>query len=81
MITSPRRDRQARAIAEMLAMIADSHPETKRGRLRPACAANEEWLWEDVTEFSAALETYCAIHQHRISGKLTPRGRSGISVP
>jgi hypothetical protein len=76
MITSPRRDRQTRAIAEMLAMIADAHSETERGRPRPACATNEDSLWEDVTEFSAALERFSASH-----GKLTPRGRSGISIP
>jgi hypothetical protein len=81
MITSPRRDRQTRAIAEMLAMIADAHSETERGRPRPACATNEDSLWEDVTEFSAALERFSASHQCRNFGKLTPRGRSGISIP
>ena len=81
MITSPRRDRHARAIAELLAMIADAYPETEREWQRPARATNEESLWEDVTEFSAALERFSASHQHRNFGKVTPRGRSGISAP
>jgi hypothetical protein len=79
MISSSRRDRQAKAIAELLAMIADAHPEIGGGRPRPAFEANQESLWEDVTEFSAALERFSANCQHhRISGKFAPRGRSGI---
>jgi hypothetical protein len=81
MITSPRRDRRARAIAEMLAMIADAHPKTGREWPRPSCTTNEELMWEDATEFSAALERLFASHQHRYSGKLTPRGRTGILAP
>jgi hypothetical protein len=79
-MTSQRRDRRARAIAEMLAMIADAHPETERGRPRPASATSEESLWEDVTEFSAAMERFSAAHPHRNSSKFTPRGRPGISA-
>ena len=73
MISSSRRDRQAKAIAELLAMIAEAHPEIGGGRPRPAFAANEESLWEDVTEFSAALERFRAnCRHHRISGKFAP---------
>jgi len=74
-MSSARRDRKAKAIAEMLAMIADANPAI--GGPRPVFGDNEEALCEDVTEFGAALERFCAIGQrHRVSGKLTPRGRS-----
>jgi hypothetical protein len=77
MMSSNRRDRKAKAIAEMLAMIADANSGIGGGRPRPVFGDNEESLCDDVTEFGAALERFCAIGQrHRVSGKLTPRDRS-----
>jgi hypothetical protein len=53
-----RRDRKAKAVAEVLAMIADERPLTPNWP-RPALDA-EEALLETVTEFCAALELYAA---------------------
>ena len=53
MIHSSRHDRKTKAIAEVLAMIADAHPE-----LAPhprSVRETDEWLWESATEFCAAL--------------------------
>ena len=77
MINSVRRDRKARAIAEVLALIADTHPEFTRGYPR---LPTDDRLWEDATAFSAALEKLFAGAIRRKSGKHAPRGRSGISV-
>ena len=53
MIHSSRRDRKTKAIAEVLAMIADAHPPL--APLRPCpVLETEEWLWESATEFCAA---------------------------
>ena len=49
MIHSSRRDRKAKAIAEVLAMIDDTHPE-----LSPPCPVRAE----SATEFCAALDRY-----------------------
>jgi hypothetical protein len=57
MIHSSRRDRKARATAEVLAMIADVHPEHALHRPRPA-PETDEWLWKSATEFCAALDRY-----------------------
>jgi hypothetical protein len=57
MIHSSRRDRKAKAIAEVLAMIADAHPKPAPHPPQPT-RETEEWLWESATEFSAALEYY-----------------------
>ena len=60
MIHSSRRDRKTKAIAELLAMIATAELPAKQ-----PCPVHEtdEWLWEEsATEFSAALERYCAGH-------------------
>ena len=57
MIHSSRRDRKTKAIAEALAMIADAHPELDPHRPRPV-RETDEWLWESVTEFCAALDHY-----------------------
>jgi hypothetical protein len=57
MIHSSRRDRKAKAIAEVLAMIADAHPETSPHHPRP-CRETDEWLWESATEFCASLDRY-----------------------
>jgi hypothetical protein len=78
MIHPPRRDRQARAIAEVLALIADAYPDTGPERPRLSYATYEQTLSEDATEFGAALERFSAGFRHRISGKPTRRGRSGI---
>jgi hypothetical protein len=56
MIYSPHRDRKAKAIAEVLVMIADAHPVLPH---HPHSAReSEEWLWESATEFCAALDRY-----------------------
>jgi hypothetical protein len=57
LINLSRRDRKAKAIAEMLAMIADAHPPLGSRPSRPVLET-EEWLWESATEFCAALESY-----------------------
>ena len=44
MIHSSRRDSKTKAIAEVLAMIADAHPEFAPHHPRPVCET-EEWLW------------------------------------
>ena len=56
MIHSSHRDRKTKAIAEVLAMIADAHPPL--APLRPCpVLETEEWLW-DAIEFCAALDRY-----------------------
>ena len=50
MIHSSRRERKTKAIAEVLAMIADAHPELVRGRPRPR--KTDEWLRESATDFA-----------------------------
>jgi hypothetical protein len=57
MIHSSRRDRRTKAIAEVLAMIADAHPELEPQHPRPVRETGE-WLWESATEFCAALGHY-----------------------
>jgi hypothetical protein len=61
MIRSSHRDRKARAIAEVLAMIADAHPPITPHRPRPGLET-EEWLFESATEFIEALDEYYAKH-------------------
>ena len=58
MIHSSRRDRKAKAIAEVLAMIADAYPPLAPHRPRPVLET-EEWLF-GATEFVEALEKYYA---------------------
>ena len=57
MIHSSRRDRKAKAIAEVLAMIADAHPELAPND-PPGPSVSDEWLWKSTTEFCAALNLY-----------------------
>ncbi|WGJ13759.1 hypothetical protein QEV83_13850 [Methylocapsa sp. D3K7] len=57
MIHSSRRDRTARAIAEVLAMIAEADPKLTPQYPRPA-VESDEGLWENATEFCAALDRY-----------------------
>jgi hypothetical protein len=52
-----RRDRKTKAIAEALAMIADTHPELAPNHPRPVRESDEQ-LWESATEFCAALDHY-----------------------
>ena len=59
MIHSSHRDRKAKAIAEVLAMIADVYPPLAPPRPRPVLET-EEWLFESATEFIEALEKYYA---------------------
>ena len=59
MIHSSHRDRKAKAIAEVLAMIADASPPLAPPRPRPVLET-EEWLFESATEFVEALEKYYA---------------------
>jgi hypothetical protein len=42
---------------EVLAMIADAHPEISPQNPRPT-RENDEWLWECATEFCAAMDRY-----------------------
>jgi hypothetical protein len=66
MIHSSRRDRKTKAIAEVLAMIAEAHPELAPHDPRPVCET-DEWLWENATEFCAALDRFggCAMQTKR----------------
>jgi hypothetical protein len=57
MIHSSRRDRRAKAVAEVLAMIADAYPPLAPHPPRPVLET-EEWLFESATEFIEALEKY-----------------------
>jgi hypothetical protein len=59
MIHSLRRDRKAKAIGEVQAMIDDAYPPLAPHRPRPVLET-EEWLFESATEFIEALEKYCA---------------------
>jgi hypothetical protein len=56
MTRSSRRDRKAKATANVLAMIADAHP-VLAPHPHPV-SETEEWLWESATEFCAALDRY-----------------------
>jgi hypothetical protein len=68
MIHSSRRDRKAKAIAEVLAMIADGYPPLAPHRPRPVLET-EEWLFESATEFIEALEKYYAERATQIKRK------------
>jgi hypothetical protein len=57
MIHSSHRDRKAKAIAKVLAMIADTHPELTPNDPWTA-RETDEWLWESATAFCAALDVY-----------------------
>jgi hypothetical protein len=59
MIHSSHRARKTKAIAEVLAMIADAHAEPAPYHPHP-CRETDEWLWESATEFCAALDRYAA---------------------
>jgi hypothetical protein len=59
MTHSSRRERRTKAIAEVLAMIADAYPELAPDRPDSDREA-EEWLWEIASGFCAALDRYAA---------------------
>jgi hypothetical protein len=67
MIHSSRRDRRAKAVAEVLAMIDADLPLAPH-RPRPVLEA-EEWLFGSATEFIEALEQYYAERATKIKGK------------
>jgi hypothetical protein len=68
MIHSSRRDRKAKAIAEVLAMIANAQAPLAPHRPRPVLEADER-LFETAAEFCAALEKYaeCATKIERVN--------------
>ncbi len=68
MIQSSRRDRKAKALAEVLALIADTDP-VCRGEDPALADSEDERLWEDATAFSAALEKLCCRHPRRWTEK------------
>jgi len=57
MTRSSRRERRTKAIAEVLAIIDDAHPELAPDRPDSDREA-DEWLWEIATGFCAALDRY-----------------------
>jgi len=57
MTHSSRRERRTKAIAEVLAMIADAYPELAPDRPDSDREA-DEWLWDIATGFCAALDRY-----------------------
>jgi hypothetical protein len=63
MIPSSRRDRKTKAMAEMLAMMVEPHPP---GTIHSSCSVREtdEWMWESVTDFCAALDRYAGRAKH-----------------
>jgi hypothetical protein len=68
MIHSSRRDRKAKAIAEVLAMIANAQAPLAPHRPRPVLEADER-LFETAAEFCEALEKYaeCATKIERVN--------------
>lgn len=71
MIHSSRRDHKTKAIAELLAIVADRDAELIQHHSHPVPEIGER-LWESVTEFYAALDRYAGRIQ---CGK--PRGCAG----
>ena len=69
MIHSTHLDRKTKAIAEVLAMIADAHPELVRGPRK-----TDEWLRESATEFCAALDPHA---EHAMENRRPP-GRASL---
>jgi hypothetical protein len=63
MIHSSRRDRKTKAIAEALAMMADTHLELASHHPRRVLET-DDWLWESATEFCAALDRYAGRTMH-----------------
>jgi hypothetical protein len=67
MIHSSRRNPKAKAIAEVLAMIADAPHEIATHYPRPVRKTNE-WLWGSATEFCAAVSD----KEHMLAGGGNP---------
>ena len=88
MIRSSHRDSKVKAIAEVLAMIADAHPELAPNDPR-AVRESDEWLWESATEFCAVLDRYAErvarirkenhSDTHHRSGRALLRQRHGLT--
>ena len=76
MIQSSRRDRKAKALAEVLALIADAGP-VCRPEHAALTVSEDERLWEDATAFGAALDKLFDRHMGRKAAK-AGRRRSGI---
>jgi hypothetical protein len=76
MIQSSRKDRKAKAIAEVLALIDDMEP-VYRPEHPPMADGKDEKLWEDATAFGAALEKLFDGHLYRKTGRHARR-RCGI---
>jgi hypothetical protein len=57
MTHSSRRERRTKAIAEVLVMIDDAHPELAPDRPDSDREA-DEWLWDIATGFCAVLDRY-----------------------
>jgi hypothetical protein len=57
MTRSSRRIGRTKAIAAVLAMIADAFPEPVPQRRSPA-RESDEWLWESAIEFCAEMDRY-----------------------
>src|ERR1700730_1622299 len=77
MIPSSRRNPKAKAIAEVLAMIADARPEIATHYPRPV-RETDEWLWESPTEFCAAVSD----REHILAGGGNPFPRiAPVSPP
>ena len=74
MIHSSHRDPKIKAIAEVLAMIADADPKLAPNHPPPA-RMSDDWLWEDATEFCAALDRYAGREAPRSFGAM-PKRRS-----
>jgi hypothetical protein len=53
-----RRNSRAKALAEVLAMIADAHPELGTDHPQSARETRETDEWARITEFCAALDLY-----------------------
>jgi hypothetical protein len=71
MIHSSQRNPRIKAIAEVLAMIADAHP--KHATHHPhTIRESDEWLWESATEFCAALDLYAGRALQRREGIIDP---------
>lgn len=66
MIRSSHRDRKAKAIAEVLAMIADGHPPITPHRPPPDRETEEGLFFDSATEFIEALNEYYAKHASQI---------------
>ena len=67
MMSSSNRTPKVRAVAKVLAMIADADPNLLPNFRRPVLET-DEWLWATATEFCAALDRY------------TVRARGGLKV-